>query len=267
MAYADKKSLSVGSKIPINGTDFQVVGLVRPTLTGSTADLYFPLGVLQNLAAKQDRVTQVLVKATDAKSVDGVASKIKTLLPGAEVVTTKALADQVTGSLSDAKKLADRLGGVLAVIVVLAAFVIAMLLTLSSVAKRVREIGTLRALGWSKRRVVGQLLGETVTIGLIGGLAGLGVGGLVALGVHAFSPSLKATTAGVPGLAGSRLSGIFGQATSAVHTTTVTLSAPLHPSTLALGVLIALLGGLLAGVVGGWRAARLAPAVALRDLG
>ncbi|HEX2850697.1 MAG TPA: ABC transporter permease [Acidimicrobiales bacterium] len=267
VAYADKKSLTVGSKIPINGTDYNVVGLVRPTLTGSTADVYFPLPVLQNLAGKQNRVTQVLVKAKDAKSVDAVAAKIKDLLPGAEVVTTKALADQVTGSLADASKLADRLGGVLAVIVLLAAFVIAMLLTLSSVAKRVREIGTLRAIGWSKRRVVGQLLGETLTIGLIGGLVGLGFGALVAVGVHQFSPSLSATSTGVPGLAGSRLSGLFGQATSAVHTTTVTLSAPLHPSTLVLGVLIALLGGLLAGIVGGWRAARLAPAVALRDLG
>ena len=59
------------------------------------------------------------------------------------MVTTKQLADQVTGSLKDAKRLADRLGGVLAIIVLGAAFVIAVLLTLSSVAKRVREIGTL----------------------------------------------------------------------------------------------------------------------------
>jgi putative ABC transport system permease protein len=50
-------------------------------------------------------------------------------------------------------------------------------------------------------------------------------------------------------------------------TTHVPLSVPLHPTTLLIGVALALLGGLLAGAVGGWRAARLAPAVALRDLG
>jgi ABC-type lipoprotein release transport system permease subunit len=32
-------------------------------------------------------------------------------------------------------------------------------------------------------------------------------------------------------------------------------------------VVFALIGGLLAGLIGGWRAARLAPVVALRDLG
>jgi ABC-type antimicrobial peptide transport system permease subunit len=267
VAYANTKQLAVGGTIPINGTDYRIVGLVRPTLTGSTADVYFPLATLQQLAGKQDRVTQVLVKASDAKKVDAVAAAIRKELPGAEVVTTKALADQVTGSLADARSLADRLGGALAVIVLVAAFVIAVLLTLSSIAKRVREIGTLRAIGWSKSRVVRQILGETMGIGLLGGVLGIGVGVLVAFGVHQFSPTLTATTSGVPGLAGSNLSRFFGQATSAAQTTKLTLSAPLHPSTLLLGVAFALVGGLLAGLVGGWRAARLAPAVALRDLG
>ncbi|MDQ1375794.1 MAG: hypothetical protein QOJ09_3132 [Actinomycetota bacterium] len=267
VAYANTKSLKVGSKLPINGTDYTVVGLVRPTLTGSTADVYFPLGTLQTLAGKGGRVTQVLVKAHSAGNVDAVAAAIRKQLPGAEVVTRKALADQVTGSLADAQSLANRLGGALAVIVLIAAFAIAVLLTLSSIAKRVREIGTLRAIGWSKGRVVRQLLGETMGIGLIGGVLGLGVGAIVATGVHAFSPSLKATSSGVPGVGSSSLSAFFGQAATTAHTTTVKLSAPLHPSTLALGVVFALVGGVLAGLVGGWRAARLAPVVALRDLG
>ena len=267
VAYANTKSLKVGSVIPINGTDYTVVGLVRPTLTGSTADVYFPLATLQKLAGKEGRVTQVLVKADSADNVDAVAAAIRTQLPGAEVVTTKALADQVTGSLKDARSLANRLGGALAVIVLIAAFVIAVLLTLSSIGKRVREIGTLRAIGWSKGRVVRQLLGETMGIGVLGGVLGLGVGALVALGVRTFSPELSATTAGVPGVGSSSLSQFFGQAAAVAQTTTVKLSAPLRPSTLALGVVFALIGGLLAGLVGGWRAARLAPVVALRDLG
>ncbi|MDQ1444062.1 MAG: hypothetical protein QOI20_526 [Acidimicrobiaceae bacterium] len=267
VAYANSHSTKLGDKLAINGADYTVVGLVRPTLTGSTADIYFPLGTLQKLAGKEGRVTQVLVKADKAANVDKVVAGIKKVLPGAEVITTKGLASQVTGSLTDARSLANRLGGALAVIVLVAAFAIAALLTLSSIGKRVREIGTLRAIGWSKARVVRQLLGETVGIGLLGGVLGLGVGALVAVAVHAFSPALTASSAGVPGLTGSSLSGLFGQATSAVHTTHTTLRAPLHPLTLLLGVGFALVGGLLAGMAGAWRAARLTPAVALRDLG
>lgn len=267
VAYANTRSLAVGRTIPINGTDYKVVGLVRPTLTGNTADVYFPLATLQTLAGKAGRVTQVLVKARGAGSVDAVATSIKKALPGAEVVTTKALADQITGSLADAQSLVSRLGGALAVIVLAGAFAIAALLTLSSVAKRVREIGTLRAIGWSKGRVVRQVMGETLGIGLIGGVLGLGVGAAVSLAVHSMSPTLTATNPVIPGLTSSSLSGLFGQARGAVTTVHVQLSAPLHFNTLLVGIGFALLGGLLAGLVGGWRAARLAPAVALRDLG
>jgi ABC-type antimicrobial peptide transport system permease subunit len=268
VAYANTKSLKLGSTIPINGADYTVVGLVNPTLTGSTADIYFPITTLQTLAGKDGRVTQVLVKANKAKSLAAVTAEIQKLVPGAEVVTSKALADQVTGNLADAHNLVKDFGGILAVIVLLAAFTIAVLLTLSSISKRVREIGTLRAIGWSKARILRQLLGETIGIGLLGGILGIAVGFAVAAGVHAVHPVLTATTAGVPGLgSASSLSTLFGSAGTAAHTTKVTLTAPLHLGTLALGVVFALIGGTLAGLIGGWRAARLAPAVALRDIG
>jgi ABC-type antimicrobial peptide transport system permease subunit len=265
-AYASKKAVKVGDTLPINGTSYRVVGLVQPTLTGNTADLYFPLATLQALSSKTGRVNEVLVKVSNASQVDRVAAEIKTLLPGAQVITTKSLADSVTGSLHDAQQLASRLGGALAVIVLAAAFVIAVLLTLSSVAKRVREIGTLRALGWSRRRVVRQLLTETVGIGLLGGALGVAVGYAVSAAVHAFSPVLTATTAGVQAGA-SNASALFGRAAPDAISSTVRLTAPISLGTIALGMGCAVVGGLFAGAVGGWRAARLAPSVALRDLG
>ncbi|MGZ6996396.1 MAG: ABC transporter permease, partial [Acidimicrobiia bacterium] len=199
--------------------------------------------------------------------VDAVAARIKKQLPGAEVVTTKGLADQVSGSLSDAHELSGRLGTALAIIVLAAAFVIAALLTLASISKRVREIGTLRAIGWSKNRVVGQLLTETIGIGLLGGILGIAVGAIVVGLINALSPSLSTTSVNVPGINSSSFAGVFGQSTTVARNTDVTLTAALHPSTLLLGVLFALVGGVVAGLIGGWRAARLSPVVALRDIG
>ncbi|MGZ4210483.1 MAG: ABC transporter permease [Actinomycetota bacterium] len=265
-SYANGKSLKVGSTIPINGTTFTVVGIVNPTLTGSTADIYFPLATLQKLSLKTGRVTQVLVKTSSASNVDAVAKEIQNALPGAQVVTTKSLADQVTGSLADAKKLASRLGGALGVIVLVAAFIIAILLTLSSVAKRVREIGTLRAIGWSKSRVVRQVLAETIGIGLLGGIIGVGIGFGAAAAVGAFSPALTATTNGVPNMGSSSLARFIGVQSTA-QTSTISLHAPVHLTTLLLGIGFAIVGGVLAGAIGGWRAARLAPAEALRNVG
>jgi ABC-type antimicrobial peptide transport system permease subunit len=264
-AYAGKQSLTVGKPFTVNGETFTVAGLVDPTLTGNSADVYFSLPTLQQLASKTTRVNEVLVKVKDAGQVDAVAAKIRTALPGAQIVTGKDVADKVTGSLHDAQQLASRLGGALAAIVLLAAFAIAVLLTLSSVAKRVREIGTLRALGWTRRRVVGQLLTETLGIGVLGGVLGVGLGYLASYGVEQLSPSLSATTNGVA-VGSSSVGQLFNQNVSAV-TRTVELTSPITLSTIALGMLCALAGGLLAGAIGGWRAARLSPAVALRDLG
>ena len=64
----------------------------------------------------------------------------------------------------------------LAIVVLLAAFLIAGLLTLSSVAKRVREIGSLRAIGWTRGEVVRQVMAETIGIGIVGGLIGVAIG-------------------------------------------------------------------------------------------
>jgi ABC-type antimicrobial peptide transport system permease subunit len=265
-SYASKNNLQVGSTIKINGKTFTVVGLVNPTLTGSTADLYFPLATLQSMAGKSDRVTQVLVKVKKSSDVDAVVKEIEQSLPGAQVVTTKSLADQVTGSLADAKKLTSRLGGALGVIVLAAAFIIAVLLTLSSIAKRVREIGTLRAIGWSKSRVVRQMLAETVGIGLLGGMAGVAIGFAAATAVGAFTPALTATTTGVPSASSSNLAQFFNLSSSA-QTHSLSLHAPVHVMTLLLGIAFAIVGGLIAGAIGGWRAARLAPAEALRTVG
>jgi ABC-type antimicrobial peptide transport system permease subunit len=154
----------------------------------------------------------------------------------------------------------------LALVVLLAAFLIAGLLTLSSVSKRVREIGSLRAIGWSRGRVVRQIMAETLGIGVVGGVIGIAVGSVICLVIGAVGPGLSVTSTGLA-VGASKVSGLLGQTTSATVAQTVHLTAPIHPLTIVIAFAGALLGGLIAGAAGGWRAARLSPASALRDLG
>ncbi len=193
-AYASTNSIKVGQKLTIDKTVFTVVGLVNPTLAGDTSDIYFDLPTLQALASNSGRVNEVLVKVAKSSDVSAVAAAIHKKLPGAQVLTDKELSGQVTGSLSNAHTLATHLGGALAVIVLLAAFLIAALLTLSSIAKRVREIGTLRAIGWSRGRVVRQIVAETLGIGILGGVLGVGLGIAVCAIIGAVGPALSSTS-------------------------------------------------------------------------
>ena len=149
----------------------------------------------------------------------------------------------------------------------LSAFLFASLLTLSSVSKRVREFGTLKALGWSQRLVVRQVTGESLIQGVLGGVVGVVLGVAGALAITAFGPTLDATV-GSAQSQGPRFFGPggFGQGAIDAAATKVSLDASVSPSLIVGAVALAVLGGLIAGAVGSLRAARLRPADALRHI-
>jgi putative ABC transport system permease protein len=146
---------------------------------------------------------------------------------------------------------------------------VASLLTMAAVARRVREFGTLKALGWRSRRIVGQLMGESLVVGLLGAVVGAALGFGGAALVRALAPNLSATVAQNPGSPlpyNSRINGNGIQrsvAPGSTHTVAVHLTAPVTLGAIGLAVLLAIAGGLIAGAFGGWRAARLRPAEAL----
>lgn len=266
-AYAQRKDLSVGGTLTINGVSYAVVGLARPPLGGQPADVYLSLSNVQALSGREGRANVMLVRATNASHVDRVEQEIIAAFPGAQVTSSKDVAKAVSGSLVDAANLASRLGFLLALVVLAAAFLMAGLLTLSSVGKRVRELGTLRAIGWRKVRVVRQILGESLAQGLLGAAAGVGLGLLAAVIAVTLAPPLRATAAPLPGPSAGLAAFGLGLATSGPTSVDIPLQAPIDLAVLLLAVGLALLGGLLAGVAGAMRAARLRPATALRDLG
>jgi len=267
-AYASSNNIKAGQTWTINKTPYKVVGLVNPTLTGDTSDIYFDINTLQSASSQPGRVNEVLVKVNKSSNVDAVAAAIKKELPGATVLTSKQLAGQVNGSLANAKKLASDLGVALGIIILIAALLIAALLTLSNIAKRVREIGTLRAIGWPRGRVVSQILAEMLGIGLVGAAVGVVVGLGVCGLVDAFGPTLSYSIAGAV-VGSSSASGLVHQATAtaASATKSIQLHTSLSVLTVLVAAVIAILGALLAGLAGAWRAARLSPTSALRDLG
>jgi ABC-type antimicrobial peptide transport system permease subunit len=282
--YARQHRLTTGSKITVAGTTFTVIGVVSVPAS-TAANVYIPLARAQALASMKGTVTTVYVAADSAANITTVSKEISGLLPKATVTTSSSLASEVTGSLASASSLTKNLGKWLAIAVVVAAFLLAGLLTMSGVSRRVREFGTLKALGWRTRRVVGQVMGEALAMGLIGGAIGVVVGFAGARLVSSMAGSLTATTSlsntgpggagsfgppgggGFAGGGGGRSGGFRSLAAAAgSHTANVPLDATVTLGVVLLAVLLALAGGLIAGSFGGWRVARLRPAAALAQV-
>ena len=263
-SYAAREDLAVGDTLELAGKTFTVVGVAETPLGGQSSDVYVKLSQLQALSDRAGRVNTAYVRADSADDVDAVASRIEETIDGASVTTAGDLADRVSGTLVDAKNLAGSLGTALMIVALVSAFLIASLLTLSSVTKRVRELGTLKALGWSQRLVVRQVTGESLIQGLLGGAVGVVIGVAGALAIGTFGPTLEATVSAAAEQ-GPRF-GPFGQGAVEPSSAEVALDAPVAASTVLWAVGLALLGGLVAGVVGSLRASRLRPADALRHI-
>ena len=299
-SYATQNKLSVGSTIAIGNssgttTNFKVVGIVSEPAGDNPSDVYIPLAVAQKLANMKNDVNTIYVAASSSSAIPTVSGEIKKALPSDTVTTSSDLASEVTGSLSSASSLANNLGKWLAAAVLVAAFLLAILLTMAAVSRRTPEFGTLKAIGWRSRRIIGQVMGEAVTLGIIGGVVGVGLGLAGAELVSKLSPKLSAVVGqttgsatpggarrfgfggsgsgsgsgsggGFPGGGGGN-NGAFRAANTANHTVAVHLSASVSTNVILLAVLLAVVGGLLAGMLGGWRASRLRPAAALRKVG
>jgi putative ABC transport system permease protein len=268
--YAKANGLKVGSTISIKKTSFKVIGIVTQPQGGSPPDVYIPLERAQALGTSaggslKGKVNTLYVSAASAADISAVQNEIKELLPSATVTTASSLASQVTGSLSSTAKLANDLGKWLSILVLIAAFAVACLLTLAAVTRRVREFGTLKALGWRSRRIVLQVLGESVTMGIVGGAVGVGLGFAGAALITKIAPKLSAIYATATGqrVETAGPSGSQSFSPTANHTVSVPLHASVTVGVIVLAVVLAVAGGLLAGAFGSWRIGRLRPATAL----
>ena len=269
--YAVTSALNVGDTVEIGGEEFDIIGTVTSTSSEATtaSNTYIPLDTAQRVSGLEGQISTIYVQASSSTDIASVQQSLQASLPDASVKTQEDLASSVSGSLSTASNRVGTLGTWLSIIVLAAAFLISVLLTTSGVARRTREFGTLKAIGWSNGAVVRQVAGESLVQGAIGGVIGVVVGLLGILAINLAAPVLSASAAvtAVTGPGGGGGGGRFGDAaTTAAATTDIALQIPVTFGIIGVAVALAIIGGLIAGAFGGWRAAKLRPAEALRSV-
>jgi putative ABC transport system permease protein len=234
------QNCGLGEKLNINGTDFQIVGLFQAG--GSTAESEVWTDVNNLRQAKRFSVevySAVILQAASRSARDAIVQRIQSDDDEFKDLEAKDEKEYFQSQLVIIDTI-RKIGYGLAVFLSIGAMFGAANTMYSAVAHRAREIGTLRALGFSRLNILVSFLFESVVLCLIGGLLG--------------------SLATVP------LNGMSSGTQNPMMFSEVTFSFHFGPRVILQGVLLAMVMGLLGGLFPAVRAVRISIVQALREL-
>ncbi len=252
--FAAFYSLKPGDKVTIGGQPFRVVGIVeaREGNQAAAANFYLALADAQALAGLGSQaVNQIYVRITQASAAEDVAQRSRAALGDVSVMTEDSIV-QVMGGIA---RVSERFAGVASLAALLGGLALTWLALSANVAERTREIGVMKAVGWTAGQVARYFLAEGVAVSVTGALAGLGLGWLTTLALGLIPIDLGLLSADAP----SHL------ALNPAASTTLTLPARLTSGPVVFALSVAVVVGALASWLVAHRAAALEPAEALRQ--
>jgi putative ABC transport system permease protein len=246
---ADDGDLQVGDTTMVatpEPVEVEVVGVAtfggEDGLGPTTFTAFTLAGAEQHITGRPGEVTSLLVRGADGVSENELVAAIAPELPaGAEVISGDDLVAEANDTIDE-----DFLGFLRTFLLVFAA--VALLVATFSiantfsilVAQRVRALALLRAVGASRRQVLGSIVGETLLVGVIASAVGLAAGVGLAQGLKVLFDA-------------------FGFALPAGGLT-------ITPATIVIAPLVGILVTVFAGLAPALRSSRVSPLAALRDV-
>jgi ABC-type antimicrobial peptide transport system permease subunit len=226
---ANSLEKGIGERLRLSGGSFAIVGIYETGTPYEDAGGVITLREAQRLFGKTRQVSFVGVTLHDPGRADAVVAQLEAAFPDMLISRTADMTDR----MQDFATL-DAVFGALLLLMMIVGGTVMMNVMLMSVFERTQEIGVLRAVGWSRRRVLRTVLGESLLLSIFSGLAGIGLGLLLNV-LFALTPA-------------------FGQFLVAIYT----------PQIFVQVLLLVLALGAIGGLLPAWRAANLRPVEALR---
>ncbi|MCL5423017.1 MAG: ABC transporter permease [Nitrospirae bacterium] len=199
LSYARQFNIKVGDTISVAKRAYPVVGLIDASRAAkiAVANVYLPLTEAQSLAASSPLVQSVspfekadvnllFIKADDDK-ITSLASTLRGMFGKDATIGTPESFLKLLGNLF---ALSDKLTVAASLIAIIVAVLIAFKTMAGNIAERAREIGVLKAVGWTNRNVVTQLLSESVIQCFLAGILGLVIALVAAFGLSFMKVSI-----------------------------------------------------------------------------
>jgi len=228
------ENLAIGEKLEVNRQFFEVVGYFEAAGSAAESEVWTDLRDLGLARKSPAAVSSVCLRAESA----GQRNELQRLLQDDKRFQMKAISEeQYFEDQMNQSNAIQYIGYIIAGFLIFGAMFAAANTMFAAVASRAREIGTLRALGFSRSAILSSFLFEAILLCLLGGL----------LGCVATLPFNGLST------------GTINQFSE------ITFSFRFGPRVLAQGVMLAVSMGLLGGILPAIRAVRLNIVTALRE--
>ena len=173
--YAKFHHTTIGDTVEINGRPFSVVGLleIKEGSQIASSNIYLPLQDAQNLlGGESSGVNIVYLRLKNPSLLGQVKTNIARQLNGVSVASSDSFLELMGG----VSKISDQFSFVVSIIALGGAVFLIVKAMLSNLVERSREIGILKAVGWTERDVQKQLMGEVFLQSLAGGIFGILMG-------------------------------------------------------------------------------------------
>jgi putative ABC transport system permease protein len=253
----------VGDKIDILGQTFEVIGIHGSSGVADRTTLYMNLSDAQSLTNNTGYITSLYVFAENSAVVTEVASSISALHPELSVNTAQQRLDQLQAlqstyntALQNAESSIGQMQATAfgeIVVAVAATSLIVLFVMLYTVRERTKEIGTLKAIGFSNWTVMNQFMLEGILLSLLAGVVGIAIGSVAA-------PMLSGLLLPTVNQFGG--AGTFGRASASTSASSAAIT--ITPELMLIGLGTAVLLGTLGSLYPAWRASRTRPAEAMR---
>jgi putative ABC transport system permease protein len=254
--------VGVGDNVTILGQTFEVVGIHGTSGVSDRLILYMNLSDVQALTNNTGYITSLQVFAESSDTVSEVASSISSLHAELNVVTAQERLSELQTRQETFNSQLEAAQATLSqtqnqalqeiVVAVAATSLIVLFVMLYTVRERTKEIGTLKAIGFSNWNVMSQFMLEGILLSVLAGVVGVAVGTVAA----PFLSSILLPTVNQLGVTGSNFRGaaISGQTTAVV----------VDPQLMLIAFGASILLGAVGSLYPAWRASRTRPAEAMR---
>jgi putative ABC transport system permease protein len=267
--------VDVDGIVEINGGNFVVVGICQQT--GQTRTVYMNISDAQTITGQNGNVSRLDVYAESVSDVAGIAEVIKAVYSELRVTTYEDRLSQLQNmqtmyeqTLTNAQSTLDQTQTIATqeiIIAVAATSLIVLFVMLYTVRERTKEIGTMKAIGFSNWSVMSQFMLEGMFICLMAAAVGVGIaiiGAPVFISFLLPSVNLFGGSQGPGGRTfGSGVPG--GQTPVSGLSTQLTVASSLDPQLILLMFGAAALLGALGALYPAWRASKTSPMEALRN--